>query len=29
MLKAYPDTETLAEKEAKVIKKEQQLKQAI
>lgn len=29
MLKAYPDTETLAEKEAKAIKKEQQLKQAI
>lgn len=29
MLKAYPDTETLAEKEAKTIKKEQQLKQAI
>lgn len=29
MLKAYPDTETLAEKEARAIKKEQQLKQAI
>ena len=29
MLKAFPDTETLAEKEAKAIKKEQQLKQAI
>jgi len=29
MLKAYPDTETLAEKEAKAIKKQEQLKQAI
>ena len=29
MLKAFPDTETLAEKEARAIKKEQQLKQAI
>jgi hypothetical protein len=29
MLEAFPDTETLAEKEAKAIKKEQQLKQAI
>lgn len=29
MLKAYPDTETLAEKEQRAIKKEQQLKQAI
>lgn len=29
MLNAFPDTETLAEKEAKAIKKEQQLKQAI
>ena len=29
MLKAFPDTETLAEKEAKAIKKEAQLKQAI
>lgn len=29
MLKAFPDTETLADKEAKAIKKEQQLKQAI
>lgn len=29
MFSAFPDTETLAEKEAKAIKKEQQLKQAI
>ena len=29
MLKAYPDIETLSEKEARAIKKEQQLKQAI
>ena len=29
MLKAFPDTETLADKEARAIKKEQQLKQAI
>ncbi len=29
MLKAFPDTETLSEKEQKAIKKEQQLKQAI
>lgn len=29
MLKAYPDTETLADKEARAIKKEQQLKQAV
>ena len=29
ILKAYPDTETLADKEAKAIKKEAQLKQAI
>lgn len=29
MLKAFPDTETLADKEARVIKKEAQLKQAI
>lgn len=29
MLKAYPDTETLADKEAKAIKKQEQLKQAI
>lgn len=29
MLKAYPDTETLADKEARAIKKETQLKQAI
>lgn len=29
MLKAYPDTETLADKEARAIKKEAQLKQAI
>ena len=29
MLKAYPDTETLADKEARAIKKQQQLKQAI
>ena len=29
MFKAYPDTETLADKEVKAIKKEAQLKQAI
>ena len=29
MLKAYPDTETLADKEARAIKKQEQLKQAI
>lgn len=29
MLKAFPDTETLADKEARAIKKEQQIKQAI
>lgn len=29
MLKAFPDTETLADKEARALKKEQQLKQAI
>jgi hypothetical protein len=29
MFKAYPDTETLSEKEARAIKKEQQIKQAI